>query len=732
MHSLWQSTVWGVLMATRLRLLPVYASTIRYVCLSVAVAAVLAVVYGTPQSVVAAEPESGNAAGRFSGTVVDPTGAPLADAKVYVFSSRTKSNELGTPRATTNADGRFEFDASDMTYQQSGKTLRHEGLIVATKDGFAADWMTTWGSNTSTFREYWTPREEAKIVLQLAKDDIAIRGRFLNAEGQPVAGARVRLTRVMVPGRSGMDGHLEHWSKASVLSGFLTKVPDYKTESTNIELLLNTTPETLTDADGRGEFTGIGRDRFVRMEITSPNTLDENIEVMTRDASNVGMFLDSDGKPTHTVYGANFTLSLKPGLTVKGIVRDRDTKQPIAGMWVTNGGYNPLTAPNQTQGIVETNASGRFVLSGLDPKRLEYEQQHTRRIAAIPQPGVQYLQAGAFFEKDKEVVIEAIRGINYRLKVVDEQGSPVEATVEYRPIHPNPVAWEMMKSSAGVFAWATLNRAAKRDDGTYEGFVLPGPGAVIVSVPGRTYRPAQVDPRPFFAPGKTFEEDSLQEYGTHNGLSLGGSWLNQRDYEAIVLVNPFKDAAPLRLTATLLKDHPRDISLVDTLGQPVEGAMPLMHKIHGPLNRDEVISAVTFPLAGLSVAHDQAITFHHDQRKLVGFLSIRGDSDAPVTVKLQPWAAITGRIVTADGQPVEIDFKRVSGPVITNDQMSGYIFRRSVMENGAFRISGLVPGHSYSCQKVVSKRGRSIEMDVFKGLILEPGEVHDLGDIQLD
>ena len=224
----------------------------------------------------------------------------------------------------------------------------------------------------------------------------------------------------------------------------------------------------------------------------------------------------------------------------------------------------------------------------------------------------------------------------------------------------------------------------------------------------------------------------MQEYGTHNGLSLGGSWLNQRNFEAIVLVNPAKDAAPLRLTATLLKDHPRDISLVDAAGQPVEGVVALMHKIHGPLNRDEVISDATFPLAGLSVDHDQAITFHHDQRKLVGFLSIRGDSEAPVTVKLQPWAAITGRFVTADGQPLEIDFKRVSGPLITNDQISGYIFRRSEMENGAFRISGLVPGHSYSCQKVVLKRGRSIQLDVFKGLVLEPGEVHDLGDIQLE
>ena len=330
-------------------------------------------------------------------------------------------------------------------------------------------------------------------------------------------------------------------------------------------------------------------------------------------------------------------------------------------------------------------------------------------------------------------MIETFRGINYRLKVVDEQGKSIKATVEYRPIHPNPIAWEIMKSAGGVFDWTKLNRAAERDDGTYEGFILPGPGAVLVSVQGRTYRPGLVNPKQFFAPGKTWEDDALMEYGTHNALSLGSTWLSQRDFEAIVLVNPAKDAEPLKLTATLVRDRPRNVSVVDPSGQPVEGAVAKMHKIYGPYSRDENIAGSTFPLTGLSVDRDQKITFHHDERELVGFLSIRGDDKGPVKVKLQQWAEITGRFVDKDGQPVDANFKRVPGPVLESDPLSNYVFRKSLLESGAtFRIAGLVPGERYSCQRVIVRRGKPVPMDLFDNLVLKPGEVHDLGDIRLE
>ena len=121
-----------------------------------------------------------------------------------------------------------------------------------------------------------------------------------------------------------------------------------------------------------------------------------------------------------------------------------------------------------------------------------------------------------------------------------------------------------------------INFAARRPDGTYESFVLPGPGAVLVRLPHTSlYRPAHVDPKSFFAPGKTkwTAQDLVSTYGNHDTLSIyPGWWLDQHEYAAIVLVNPPENSGPLELTATVSRDKPRQISLVDADNKPVTGA----------------------------------------------------------------------------------------------------------------------------------------------------------------
>src|SRR5262249_26348887 len=126
---------------------------------------------------------------------------------------------------------------------------------------------------------------------------------------------------------------------------------------------------------------------------------------------------------------------------------------------------------------------------------------------------------------------------------------------------------------------------ARKSDGTYEGFVVPGPGAVLVETKwDLNFRPAHVDPKTFFAPGRTewTEEERVSAYGTHDtlttcqGRSLGttyrGATIDQRDYTGIVLVNPPPDSGPLQLSATVVRDRPRRVSLVDPDGNPVVGA----------------------------------------------------------------------------------------------------------------------------------------------------------------
>ena len=108
--------------------------------------------------------------------------------------------------------------------------------------------------------------------------------------------------------------------------------------------------------------------------------------------------------------------------------------------------------------------------------------------------------------------------------------------------------------------------------------VLPGAGVVVAKTPRKAgYRPAHVDPKAFFAPGKTdwTPQQLISSYGNHDTLSVatfyGDAWIDQHDYAAIVLVNPSAGAKPLELAATVVPDRRRQVTLLDPEGRPVVG-----------------------------------------------------------------------------------------------------------------------------------------------------------------
>jgi RNA polymerase sigma factor (sigma-70 family) len=677
----------------------------------------------------APDPEDPKFAGHFSGRVNGPDGKPLGGARVFLVPYYGEKKEAGPVRATTDADGRFEFDAPDMTYTEfDGLPARREGFLFVTKDGHGPDWFHTWGHKTGYgFRTHWDPVKGAELNLHLAKDDVPIRGRFLDPDGKPLAGARVRLSRLMVPLRRDLDAYLKLVSGANAL--YLSI--DYERDTYRPLLIPGLTTEARTDADGRFTLSGLGRDRLAVLDVSAPGVADTTLTVMTRDAPDVGGF-PVNGKATQVIHGAGFTLQLRRGLTVKGLVRDRDTKAPVPGMWVTKY-WNPLTAPSHTTGVAVTDENGRFAINGLDPELLNYKPEQ-RDITAIPRPGSRYLTAKGLIERDADVVIECVRGIAFRLKLVDEQGKPVEGNVEYYPIDPNPQIEDLIRPLQGS-NWPVMNRAARRADGTYEGFVLPGPGAVVVEMPNRrSYRPAHVDPKAFFAPGRTdWPEHSFSLYGTHNTLAGIGCWYDQHDYAAIVLVNPAKGSGPLELSATVVRDRPRRVSLVDPDGKPVVGAVAHLYEKRGPYSIEERLRAASFPLTGLQPDRDQRITFVKSDRRLIGVLKARGDGDTPYTVRMQPWGSVTGRFVDADGKPLKTPLGNGEGPLVGNDDPEGSAFSINKVEaDGRFRIDGLVPGQSYSCVRIYRHVGTLLPATAFEKLVLGSGEVRNVGDIRIN
>jgi hypothetical protein len=614
-----------------------------------------------------------------------------------------------------------------MTYRElDGLPARRQGLLIATASRYAPDWLMTWGQDQGSFRSHWSPLKGADLTLRLEEDDVPILGRLLDHDGRPLGGARVRLNALKVPWKHDLDAHLDKFKRS------LNKVWmfDYDRSLERPWLLPGVASEVFTDRDGRFQISGLGRERLADLLVTAPSVVDTRLTVMTRNAPDVVIERDATGDPKQAILGAGFTFQLKIGQTFSGVVRDRETHQPIPGMWVGMQ-HDPLNGLIDGEYPWSTDQNGRFTITGQ-----EFYPGWTE-ITAVPQPGQLYPVTKVKPDGIHKTVIECPRGIPFRLRVSDEQGRPVEAEVSYEDVQPNPYTARIRFYDG---RWP-INRAAKRGEGIYEGFVLPGPGAVLVKTPGRPdYRAAHIDPKAFFGPGRPdwSEQERTFAYGNDDSLAIGGWSFDQRDYAAIVLVNPTIGSRPLELSARVERDQPRQVSLIDPEGKPLVGVTSEAW-LNGYYSRS--IRTSTFSLQKLHPDRVQRILFYKEDRKLVGFLLARGDGDTPYTVQLQPWATITGRIVMENGVPFPTQGPpdqqlfmtglSINGPpFLTNsdpDPKVGGYRDVKVNEDGRFRVEQLVPGQRYT--GTIFRMGGQFAGMAFQDLVLQSGEVRDLGKI---
>lgn len=712
-----------------------FAESIASLCLVLAVLSSAATAETTPQP----DPDNPDLAGRFSGQVLGPGGKPFRGAQVYVVpiskdlsGQMVPADEIGptTVRATTGADGRFDIHASDVTLiDLDGLPTNRLCLVLATAEGYGPDWAQVRGrTRSSTIRH---PTRATDLKLQLVADDVPIASRILGPDGKPLAGAQVQAMTIMVPKGSDLSAHLEREIKKSIHSGFLSGASPYERTLYYYSELFPTTADVRTDADGKFTLTGIGRDRLVRLKITAPTVVDTSLTTITRDVPDVAtrtggnVQLGEEAREYHLIHGARFTRQLKPGRTISGVVIDSQTHRPIPRMFVGLG-HNGKPRGGISSHQTVTDNQGRFTISGIDPWNDKWS------VTAVSPPGMTYLPASTMGQGDKPVEIACIPGIPFHLKLVGEDGMPVSAEVTAYDVSPNPDA-----PRAHVYpCYVPLSTAVQAADGTYHGFVAPGPGVVLVKTPEiHDYLPALVDPKAFFAPDRTVwtSQEKITSYGTRDTVAVTGGLTHQSDYAAIVLVNPAPDSPPLELNATVKRGAPRQVTLVDPQGQPLIGV-----KTNGltDYGYEPPLRAATFPLLRLHPDREKRIIFRHEDRKLTAYLVARGDSAEPYTVTLHRWARIKGRFVDETGSSLPLGQKdtiweqslhvKASLPGDPDYRHAQYA---DVDNKGQFTLDELIPGQAYD--GLVYQNQGPFSNSAFTELVLQPGETRDLGDIRL-
>jgi RNA polymerase sigma factor (sigma-70 family) len=334
-----------------------------------------------------------------TGRVLGPDDKPVPGAKVYLLRWNLPGRppqDKAPPKvwAETDKDGRFSFTAP-----------RYEGELFVTAAGFGPGWELA-GRRIIRAVVGGKPQEppvEGDLVVRLARDDVPISGRLLDLQGEPVAGTIVRVFAL----KTSPDGSLNKFIEAVKKRPFGQHYDDQQHLSMyNVDGLAHLFPAVTTDKDGRFQIKGVGRDRVVAFTAEGPTIETKVINVVTRPGLGVADIripeaITSYGEgqkkeQLRLYYPPTFTHAAVPCRVITGVVRDKATRKPIAGVIVRGDQAVRLPAYyNRTT----TDKEGRYRLTGLP---LKPAFGPTSSIVALPPDGSQYLGLTRRLPVDRE------------------------------------------------------------------------------------------------------------------------------------------------------------------------------------------------------------------------------------------------------------------------------------------------------------------------------------------
>jgi RNA polymerase sigma factor (sigma-70 family) len=632
-----------------------------------------------------------------SGRVLGPDRRPVAGAKLFLLDEAGKS---AAPQPAADAEGRFRFPIPD-------KAARDPRFLVATADGLGLDWASLRAGESGH-----------DLTLRLPAD-LPIRGKVVDLEGKPVAGATVRIVELTTAPSDSLDEFLKQWAadKEKAVTGptfrLLTGKALWPSEA------LRHLGSATTGPDGAFRLTGIGRDRGLMLGVRGPGIADHYARVVTRP----DFPASPPGKGQVALQGPEPAVAVAQAKPIQGTLRDARTKQPLAGVRVL--AYTPDRPLDWWWQPVETvtDAQGRYRLDGL--------AKMPRQIVAFdPGPGAPYMHR---FDEvgDTDGFVptvhdtELYRGVVVSGQVTDKStGRPVRARVVYAPLYNN----KNYGSTPGydhprtqLTLWVDSREMTTGADGRFRLTALPGSGALFVqAVAGRFTQPVVAkedrDPGAYRADADLF-------------VTLGlGDIFPMSHLHAYRLIRPAADATELVADIALDPGVHRRGRLLDPDGHEVSGAEAV--NLSPPGRRKTVLPGAEFTAEVLNPAKPRRLLFLHHQRKLAGTVVLRGDEPEPVTVTLRPLAALTGRAVSNTGEPIVGYAVQYSGWPELEWPIQGRDSDRAVVtdKEGRFRLPDLPAGVPLNLAVTNVKTHYSVIHR--RNIVLEPGKMRDLGSLR--
>jgi RNA polymerase sigma factor (sigma-70 family) len=624
----------------------------------------------------------------FSGRVVGPDGRPVTGAKVYSTSEwASVDRQTSSPeRATTGPDGRFSFSVVE---DKSGSST----IIAASAPNLGVSWIKV--------------RPDGKrddLTIQLVPDDEPIHGEIVDRQGQPVAGARLRVEKInAAPGED--------------LTDWLTAVKAMKQRTWELEkqylsrFTVAVPLQTTTDAGGRFRLPGIGRNCLVLALLEGPSIATEHLHILTQQGPPIqGLEFegrrDKDPRRVTTYYGSSFRHAAAPTRPIVGVVRDKDTKDPLPDVviWAKKLANHPLNYL-ETQAFIRTttDARGRYELVGMPIGA-------GNRLAFKAPTELPYLQINADVPENSDagpvtLDLDLKRGVWIEGKITDKAtGKPVNQQFMGGALYILQRKNPNLRDYAGI-EWFQFQGGRVEADGSYRLLGLPGPGVIAISG-GGNYLPARERSDEYGAKGLSQDEfpDTFR-----NGSTI-----------AVCRVNPPSGAPAFKRDLTVDPGWKFTCTVLGPDGKPLAGA-----RTCGPNGRFWFEGAMPAVFTAWANPHFPLdIVCQHVKKGLIGVAKAPSKDGEAITVRMQPAATVVGRLVDTAGKPrasVELELEFQPKPL---NGWTHYLPEPIKTDpEGRFRIALLAPDLDYRLSD-----GQSV---LQFGTGLQSGETKDLGEVRI-
>ncbi|MEX0679502.1 MAG: hypothetical protein WD063_20680 [Pirellulales bacterium] len=671
---------------------------------------------------------------QFAGNVVGPDDKPVAGAKIFVL--YYTPNRIETkPRAESNADGSFEFTMTNEDFDTGEMNAPWEGAkVVAVAPGYGAAWALAAGLEKSgqmmkTLRAKgnFSPARahiSTDSTLRLVADDVPIEGRIVNLEGQPVAGADLQVIELHGDTENSLDAWLDavqnknasfYEARERLFGGFSGTHAQHQ--------LAQLFPKVVTDAEGRFRIRGVGRERIVMLQIAGRAIETRQIFARTRPGPTFHLLRERDNPDfgKFTFYGAKLDLVAAPSRDVVGVVNDKDTGQPLAGATIEAEvlAGEPVSGWTNAYVRTATDARGRYRLSGLPIGE--------NRIMALPPPSEPHMPSRSpavtsLNEESITVDFELKRGVWIRGRVTDgASGEPLRAWVEYFAFLDNP----NFKEASGLRG-AQLVKIMTDADGRFAVRGLPGRGMVGVLAHHHEEYPRGVGAEKI-TDGR--DANSAADSGTVTFRTEPHPCF-ATNFHALAEVNPAHDADAVEVDFALRAGPRIEGTLLDPSGKPLSGAM-FAGENQMLAWRLPALEGPSFTVRNLEPNKPRRLHFYHTDRQLAGSMLLEGNETGPLSVRLEPWGTVMGRVLQSNGEPA--DKVTLLGALFSGQPPAapGLLpdpHNRQTDDEGRFKIGGLAAGIPYALS--ASRRG-TILGTVIEELQVAAGETKDLGDLTI-